>query len=145
MRPSDHFVDGPVVSFASPVLRVIVGRGVEMALAELRRDNAVQAVPADVVNTLLMLVAIGRERRSGISPARADSRNASVDCANGANVPTTMTTAEVATVLSVTEGRVRQLAKSGALPSKLVGGARRYRSTDVDAFEAKRTGGNRHG
>jgi excisionase family DNA binding protein len=142
LTPGDAFVDGPVVSLASPWLRMVIGRGVERELSELRRAASLVALPIEDLNTLKMLVAEGHAAAREIAPAkpdrvRADARIASLECANGATV-TTMTTVEVATMLGRSAGLVRKLAKSGALASEFVGRARRFRPEDVDAYMAKR-------
>jgi excisionase family DNA binding protein len=142
----DAFVDPPVVSLASPWLRMVVGRGAELALAELRHDSSLGALPIEDVNTLNMLVAHGHEATREIAPAEPDRARADSRCIDtGARIVTTMTTTEVATVLNLSEGRVGQLARSGEIPSVVVGRHRQYRRTDVETYAANRPANRQEG
>jgi len=144
MRSSDAIVDGPVVSLASPWLAAAVGRGVELFLDELRRDG--HTLPANEdANTLRMLVAIGRERRAGGSIC-ATPQIACAAPASGATTAVMLTTRDVAKRLDVTRQRVRQWADTRELPGEKDDlGRWRFAEAAVANFEAKRTGGTRHG
>jgi len=141
MRPSDAFVDGPVVSLASRALAIALGRGAELVLAELRADNALLTLPAEDVNTLLELAAHGRARAR--VPVSVQTEIATTASGNGATV-TTMTATEAGAILAVGPRRVGQLRQSGELPGEqdAVGGWR-YRRRDVEALASKRGASSR--
>lgn len=132
------FAPGPVLSLEDPVVAAIVGRGVELAEAEILRDGG--RLPTGLAGeTLRRVKAFGRARVVEGRPQLAGRPTST----RAEDVGVT----EAARILGLSTERVRALYDEGRLPGSRDGdGPRRFRVEDVEALADRRArGAQTHG